>query len=124
MLLSEKEKVLTLVYPGPYAHKKLNFCLSAKFNLRLKKTTINFGAISKLLGNIFVLRSKNASHTISTYANCMISIVFENKHLGFFITRLFCKNQTAAEFSLYLVSTIVRKLYDKHCSMHSMYEVL
>ena len=37
-LLSEKEKVLTLVYLGPYAHKKLNFCLSAKIDLSLKKT--------------------------------------------------------------------------------------
>ena len=51
---------------------------------------------------------KNASHTISIYGNCMISIFFKKRKPQFFITRLFYKNQTATEMSLYLFSTIFR----------------
>ena len=83
-----------------------NVCLRTKFDLRLKKKT------KKFLGQnfkIFLCRhQKNASHTIPIYGNCMISIFFKKREPQFFITRLFYKNQTSTEISLYQFSTILR----------------
>ena len=66
----------------------------------------------KFLGQIFKItlcrHQKNASHTISIYGNCMISIFFKKRKPHFFITRLFYENQTATEMSLYQFSTIFR----------------
>ena len=57
---------------------------------------IQFGAISKLLGKIFVVTiKKNASHTIFIYGNCMIR-VFLTKSFSFFfstIHRILCQNK-------------------------------
>ena len=63
-------------------------CLSTKFDLRLKKKQKKIGVISILLGKII---KKNASHTVFTYGNFMITF--------FFITRLFYLVQLAAETS-------------------------
>ena len=94
MLSREKEKNPILVYPGlRYTHKKLklhakffskNVCLSTKIILRLKKTQKNFGGNFKNTLKIFCCRhQKNASHTISIYGNCMISIFFVKKFFFF-----------------------------------------
>ena len=54
-LSRRKGKNPILVYPGlRYAHKKLNFV----FDLRLKKLTKKFRAISKLIENFFVVAIK------------------------------------------------------------------
>ena len=58
-------------------------CSLTKFDLRLKKKTKRFGAISNFFGKNFVSPSKIGSHTISIYWNCMISIFSKNENLGF-----------------------------------------
>ena len=86
-----------------------NVCLRTKIDLRLKKKKKNFGPnFQNYLKNFLCRHQKNASHTISIYGNCMISIFFKKRKPQFFITRLFYKNQTATEMSLYLFSTIFR----------------
>ena len=86
-----------------------NVCLRTKFDLRLKKKHKIFWAkFTKLLKNFLCRHQKNASHTISIYGICMISIFFKKRKPHFFITRLFYKNQTATEISLYQFSTIFR----------------
>ena len=108
-----------LSYPGlRYAQKILNFASKKNFEKCLfayeirfaveKKTKIFLGQIFKLLEKFFVSPSKNASHTIPIYGNCMISIFFKKREPQFFITRMFYKNQTSTEISLYQISTIFR----------------
>ena len=82
------EKKTILVYPGlQYAHKELNFgkrLFVYKNRFAVEK---KFGANSKLLGKIFVSPSKkNASHTISIFGNCMISIFFKKRKPRILIT--------------------------------------
>ena len=77
-----------------------NVCLKTE-----KKVLKHFQIDSK---SFFLSPSKNASHSISIYRNCMISIFSQPKTSVFFITKLFYQNQTAEEISLNLFSTIFR----------------
>ena len=62
-----------------------NACLRTKFDLRLKKKTKKIlWAISKPLRKFLFRQQKNASHTISIYGNCMISIFFKKQKPRFF----------------------------------------
>ena len=91
-------------------HTKKNF-LDAKKNFEkcLFALEIRFAVEKKnkrflgqnYLKNFLCRHQKNASHTISIYGNCMISIFFKKRKPQFFITRLFYMNQTATEISLY-----------------------
>ena len=80
--------------------KKLNFackifffekCLFAyEIRFAVEKTKKIFGPdFQNYLKNFLCRHQKNASHTISIYGNCMISIFFKKGKLRFFITRLF-----------------------------------
>ena len=71
------------------------FFLRTKLDLRLKKKT---NIILRQVFKIFVSPSKNASHTISLYGNCMVNIFFKKKfNQFFFATSLFNCSQRAAE---------------------------
>ena len=57
-----------------------NVCLSAKFDLRVKKKQEIFlmqfqNKLEKILGH----HQKNASHSISIYGNCMMNIFFKKQ---------------------------------------------
>ena len=74
-----------------------------------KKNKKFFGPnFQNYLKNFLCRHQKNASHTIPIYGNCMISIFFKKTRTSVFITRLFYKNQTSTEISLYQFSTIFR----------------
>ena len=76
------EKNLILVYPGlRYTHKKLNFACKIFFSKKcLFEYENHFAVEKKKFGGNFKKKNfccrhqKNASHTISIYENCMISI--------------------------------------------------
>ena len=69
-----------------------NVSLRTKFDLRLKKKTKNFWAkFSKLLEKFLFRHQKNASHTISIYGNCMISIFFKKRKPRFFLPDCFIR---------------------------------
>ena len=89
-----KEKKPILSYPRlRYAHKKLNFaCKKKVFFFRKmfvcvqnsicnwkKKPKKFLGQVCKITWKTFGSPSKNASHTISIYGNCMESIYFKKK---------------------------------------------
>ena len=68
-----------------------NVCLRTTIDLRLKKKNEKiFGPnFQNYLKNFLCRHQKNASHTISIYGNCMMSIFFKKRKPQFFITRLF-----------------------------------
>ena len=94
-VFGEKEKNSTLVYPGlHYAHENLDFaCIffgkflfEHKIRFAVEKTKNFSGQFQR---TILCRYQKNASHTVSIYGNCMISIFFKKQNLGFVITSLF-----------------------------------
>ena len=88
--------------------EKCLFAYEIRFAVE-KKTKKFFGPnFQNYLKNFLCRHQKNASHTIPIYGNCMISIFFKKTRTSVFITRLFYKNQTSAEISLYQFSTIFR----------------
>ena len=119
--LGEKKiKAINIVSRTTLCTQKIKFCMQKFFFRKMfvcvwnsicgwKKTKKIFGPdFQNNLKNFLCRHRKNASHTISIYGNCMISIFFKKGKLRFFITRLFYKNQTATETSSYIFSTIFR----------------
>ena len=89
-----------------------NVCLRTKVSLRLKKKNKKvFGAISSLLGKFFVSPSKNASHTISIYGNCMISIFSKKPSVFYHQSVLFLKLYVHCMTSIF-PPTWYMELYD------------
>ena len=86
-----------------------NVYLSTKIDLQLKKKQKKLRQIQNFLEN-FLCRHQNktASHTISIYGNCMISIFFKKRKPRILITRFVLLESNNRKISLYLFSIIFR----------------
>ena len=112
-LQSEKEKNSLFLFLGlRYTHEKKlhakhffskNVCLSTKFTLRLKKK--NWGTLHNNLKKLLLTPSKNPSHEISLYGNCMTSFFLMAS------TKFFSSNfEIVFDFIKIFRSTIIRIL--------------
>ena len=77
---------------------------------------------------IFLCRhQKNASHTISIYGNCMMSIFSKNENLSFLSPDCFIRIKEPQKWvytSFQPFLEIVWKLYDKHFPTHLVYGIV
>ena len=93
-----------------------------------KKNKKKFGSnFQNYLKNFLCRHQKNASHTISIYGNCMISIFFKNKNLSFLSSDCFIRIKQPQKWvytSFQPFLEIVWKLYDKHFPTNLMYGIV